>query len=205
MVDAALALADQSGLAGLTMPALARRLDCGVMTLYGYVEDKGDLRAAMAQRGLRDLRLPRPLPTDATGVLAAWGRALRSTLLEHPVLPAIFNDQPVVGPGILRGVEALLRALSQAGYPPRPGVHAIYAVLTYTVGFVGWELARTQTEADRSYATAWRQTAAGLPLAEFPLAATVIDELATVAGEDQFEIGLAALSSGLVAAQPSGA
>jgi hypothetical protein len=146
----------------------------------------------------------RGLPTDATGVLTALGRALRATLLEHPVLPAIFNDQPVVGPGILRGVEALLRALSQAGYPPRPGVHAIYAVLIYTVGFVGWELARTGTVADRSYASTWRQASAGLPLAEFPLAATVVDELPTVAGEVQFEMGLGALSSGLVAAQPSG-
>jgi len=203
VVDAALALADESGLPGLTMPALARQLDCGVMTLYGYVEGKSELLAAIAQRGLRDLRLPRPLPTDPAGVLVAWGRALRATLLEHPVLPAIFNDQPVVGSGILRGVEALLRALSQAGYPPRPGVHAIYAVLTYTVGFVGWELARTKAEADASYAGAWRQVAAGLSATDAPLATSVLDELATVAGEVQFEIGLAALSRGLVADQQS--
>lgn len=175
------------------------------MTLYGYVESKDALFAGIAQRGLRDLRLPQPLPTHPAGVLIAWGRALRATLLEHPVLPAIFNDQPVVGPGILRGVEALLRALSQAGYPPRPGVHAIYAVLTYTVGFVGWDLARTRSEGDASSAGAWRQVAAGLSPADAPLATSVLDELAMVAGDVQFEIGLTALSNGLVGGQQSAA
>jgi AcrR family transcriptional regulator len=199
VVEAGLALADEFGLTGLTMPALARRLDCGVMTLYGYVESKRDLLEAIVQRGMRDLRLPRPLPADAAGVLTSWGRTLRRTLLEHPALPAIFIDQPVIGPGILRGVEVLLGALSRAGYPPDEGVRAIYAVLIYTVGFVGWELPRTRTRPEDAYAKAWRQLAAGLSPSEFPLASTVLDDLGAVAGEDQFEIGLVALSFGLVA------
>jgi hypothetical protein len=108
-------------------------------------------------------------------------------------------DQPVIGPGILRGIEALLGALSRAGYPAGAGVHAIYAVLIYTVGFVGWELPRTRNQSEDTYATTWRQVAAGLPLADFPLATTVLDELGAVAGEKQFELGLAALTVGLVA------
>jgi TetR/AcrR family tetracycline transcriptional repressor len=203
VVDAALALADESGLAGLTMPNLARRLDCGVMTLYGYVDGKKDLLDAIVQRGMRDLRLPRPLPGDPAGVLAIWGRTLRTTLLEHPVLPAIFLDQPVIGPGILRGVEALLGALARAGYPPDAGVRAIYAVLIYTVGFVAWEIPRTRNQSDELYARSWRQVAAGLPSAEFPLALAVLDQLGAVAGESQFETGLAALSGGLVTDHPA--
>jgi hypothetical protein len=38
---------------------------------------------------------------------------------------------------------------------------------------------------------------AGLPLADFPLAGGVLDELGQVAGEKQFELGLAALAAGL--------
>ena len=126
-------------------------------------------------------------------------------MLEHPVLPAIFNDQPIVGPGILRGVEALLGALARTDYPPPAGVHAIYAVLTYTVGFVGWELPRTRLEPEESYERAWRQVAAQLSPTDFPLATRVLDELGKVAGEIQFEIGLAALSNGLVASRRSSA
>jgi AcrR family transcriptional regulator len=114
VIQAALQLADDAGLDALTMPTLARHLDCGVMTLYGYVDSKEDLLAAIAQRGLADLRLPRPLPSQPAALLQAWGRALRRVLIEHPSLPLIFLAQPIIGPGIVRGIEALLGVLARA-------------------------------------------------------------------------------------------
>ncbi len=199
VVDAALALADAEGLDSLTMPNLARRLRCGVMTIYGYVRSKDDLLDAIAQRGLRDLRLKPPLPSDLQGVLLAWGRVLRQTLTEHPSLPVIFLAQAVIGPAIFRGLEALLARLGQAGMSPATGVHAVYAVLIYTTGFVAWELPRTHRQAQSAYAASWRREFANLPPAEFPLAGTALDELGLVAGEEQFELGLAALTAGLAA------
>src|SRR6476620_1446561 len=102
-----------------------------VMTIYGYVDRKVDLLDAIAQRGLRDLRFPHPLPADAAGILRVWGRALRQNLIEHPSLPMIFLSRPVIGPGILHGLESLLGPLAKAGMSPAHGVHAVYAVLTY--------------------------------------------------------------------------
>jgi TetR/AcrR family transcriptional regulator, tetracycline repressor protein len=197
VVDAALELADQSGLDALTMPSLAVRLECGVMTIYGYVAGKEDLLDAIAQRGLRDLRMPQPVPTDLRGILVSWGRGLRTTLIKHPSLPVIFLTQAVVGPGIFRGVEALLGRLEQSGMSPSLGVHAIYAVLTYTTGFVAWELPRTRRQPVAAYAASWRREYAGLTPAEFPLAGRVLDELGQVAGDEQFELGLTALATGL--------
>jgi AcrR family transcriptional regulator len=200
VVEAALALADQGGLDGLTMPNLARRLRCGVMTIYGYIRSKEDLLDAIAQRGIRDLRLARPLPTDLEGLLLAWGRGLRLTLLEHPSLPVIFLTQAVVGPGIFRGVEALLGRLANGGMPPDAAVHAIYAVLTYTTGFVAWEIPRTRRQPQAAYAASWRREFAGLAPTDFPLTGRVLDELGQVAGDDQFELGLDALAGGLASA-----
>jgi len=197
VVEAALTLADQSGLDALTMPNLAGRLECGVMTIYGYVDSKEDLLDAIAQRGLRDLRLPQPLPSDLAGILVSWGRSLRTTLIEHPSLPVIFLTQAVVGPGIFRGVEALLGRLNEAGMPPSAGVHAIYAVLTYATGFVAWEIPRTRRQPQAAYVASWRREFAGLTPAEFPLAGRVLDELGQVAGDEQFELGLTALARGL--------
>jgi AcrR family transcriptional regulator len=204
VVDAALALVDQEGLEALTMQNLARRLACGVMTLYGYVASKEDLLDAIAQRGLRDLRLPRPLPDEPAAVLVSWGRALRLALLAHPSLPVIFLSRTVIGPAIFRGVEALLGALGRAGMPAATGVHAIYAVLIYTTGFVAWEIPRTREQPQEAYATMWRQEFAGLAPADFPLAGRVLDELGQVAGEGQFERGLAALAAGLALELPHG-
>lgn len=199
VIEAALALADQEGLDALTMPNLARRLECGVMTIYGYIEGKEDLLDAIAQSGLRDLKLRRPLPDGVEGTLLAWGRGLRETLLRHPSLPMIFLAQAVVGPGIFRGVEALLGRLGQAGMPPARAVHAIYGVLTYTTGFVAWEIPRTRRRPEAAYVASWRRQYASLPPSEFPLTGEVLDELGQVAGEKQFELGLAALAAGLAA------
>ncbi|WP_415856782.1 TetR/AcrR family transcriptional regulator [Sinomonas sp. G460-2] len=193
----ALELADAEGLEALTMPMLARRLDCGVMTIYGYVDSKEDLLDAIAQRGLRDLRLPRPLPAGAAAILLAWGRALRLNLIEHPSLPMIFLSRAVIGPGILHGLEAVLGPLARAGMPPVHGVQAVYAVLTYATGFVAWEMPRTRRQPQAAYAASWRREVAGLPPDDLPLVTRVLDELPEVAGEEQFELGLAALAVGL--------
>ena len=167
------------------------------MTLYGYVESKGALLEAIAQRGMQDLRMPRPLPTEAAGVLEAWGRALRATLRRHPALPAIFVERPVVGQGILAGVEALVGALAGTGYEPARGVRAIYAVLIYTIGFVSWEAPRAGTEAAKDYTRSWRTVAAAMGQDRLPIVSNVIDELGKLASEEQFEIGLTALARGL--------
>src|SRR6266571_2230931 len=185
IVAAALELADQEGLEALSMPAIARHLECGVMTIYGYIDDKEDLLDAIALSGLMDLQLQRPLPSEPAAVLVAWGRALRATLIAHPSLPVIFLSQAVIGPGIFQGIEALLGALDRAGMRAPAGLHAIYAVLIYTTGFVAWELPRTRQQTQAAYAAKWRKEFATLQPGDFPLGISVLDELGAVAGEDQ--------------------
>jgi AcrR family transcriptional regulator len=180
------------------MPGLARRLECGVMTIYGYVANKEELLGALAQRGLADLHLPAPLPTDPAETLIAWGRALRLTVLEHPSLPAIFLSRVVIGPAILRGIEALLTALARGEVRPADGIRAIYAVLVYTTGFVAWELPRTHQQPQQAYTAAWLHAVSTLPPEDFPLTTSVAHQLPHVAGEEQFELGLAALADGLL-------
>ena len=201
VIDAALQLADQQGIEALSMPNLAQRLQCGVMTIYGYVDNKEDLLDAIALRGLADLRLPQPAPTSSDAILVAWGRALRQTLLEHPSMALIFLSRAVIGPGIFRGIESLTRALSRAGVPPAQALHAVYAVLIYTTGSVGWELPRTVRQSQAEYAAAWRREFAGLPPEDFPVTATLQDELPRLAGVEQFEFGLQALVVGLTSGQ----
>ena len=197
VVEAALQLADQEGLDALSMQTLASRLECGVMTIYGYIDSKEDLLDAIAVRGLVDLQLQRPLPSEPAAVLVAWGRALRAILIAHPSLPVIFLSKALIGTGIFQGIEAMLGALDRAGMQAPAGLRAIYAVLIYTTGFVAWELPRTRQQTQAAYAGKWRQEFAILPPGDFPLVSSVLDELGTLAGDDQFEFGLAALADGL--------
>jgi len=199
VIQAALQLADAEGLEALTMPNLARALECGVMTIYSYIDNKEDLLDAVALRGLADLRLPRALPSESAEVMLAWGRALRETLLGHPSLPVIFLSQPVIGPGIFHGIEAMLGPLKRAGMQPNEGLQAIYAVLIYTTGFVAWEFPRTRRQPESIYADTWRREFASLRPEDFPLTGTIRDKLPNVASAEQFELGLTALVAGLAA------
>ena len=52
---------------------------------------------------------------------------------------------------------------------PSAGVRAIYAVLTYTTGFVAWEIPRTHRQPQAAYAASWRREFVSLPPADFPL------------------------------------
>jgi AcrR family transcriptional regulator len=197
VVHAALALADRNGLEALTMPILARELDCGVMTLYGHIDNKDDLVDAIALRGLADLRLRRPLPSEPAGILLAWGQALRATLLHHPSLAVIFLSRPVIGPGIFDGIEALVGTLVRSGMQPTFGLQAIYAVLIYTTGFVAWELSRTRNQSVAAYSAHWRREFAHLSPEKFPVTSSIADALPRVAGAEQFDVGLRALAAGL--------
>ncbi len=167
------------------------------MTIYGYVDSKEELLDAIAQRGIRDLRLQPPLPAHPQGILIAWGRALRQTLLQHPALPFLFLVRAVVGPGIVRGVEMLLNRLTNAGMPAPDAVHAIYAVVTYATGYAAWEIPRTVLQKPDQYATSWRRELAALSPSDFPLASAMLEELSQVAGPAQFELGLNALAFGI--------
>ena len=167
------------------------------MTLYRYVTDKNDLLDAMVHSGLPDLRLSRPLPDDPADVMVSWGTALRSTLRTHPSLPSIILSRPVVGPGILNGVEALLRALARCGVAPAAAVRAVYAVLVYTTGFVAWEIPRTGPQAEEAYARSWRRQLADSGSDEYPLTTAAAEDLVGVADEQQFHFGLTRLAHGL--------
>jgi hypothetical protein len=103
-----------------------------------------------------------------------------------------------MGPAIVRGIEALLTALRRGEVPPDDGVRAIYAVLIYATGYVAWELPRTRQQPQQAYTATWLRTLSSLPPEDFPLTTSVVHQLPHVAGEKQFELGLAALADGLL-------
>jgi TetR/AcrR family tetracycline transcriptional repressor len=202
VVEAALALVDAEGVAALSMPRLARRLDAGVMTLYGYVRDKQDLLDAVAQRAIAEVRVPALAGGDWRAILLGWGHGLRRALLAHPGVAGVLAGRSVIGPGIFRGLETLLGPLARAGFTPEDAARAVYAVLIYTLGFALWEAPRAREQTEAAYAAQWREGFARLPAGEFPHAAAALPHLGTLASPAQFEFGLAALVAGL---RPPGA
>lgn len=109
VVDAAVAVADEHGLARVTMSSVAARLGVAPMSLYRYVGSKEELLVLMT-----DAAAPDPPSPGALGwreYVALWTRAQRDHLLRRPWLLDIHRIAAPFGPRELRWMEAMLAAL----------------------------------------------------------------------------------------------
>jgi AcrR family transcriptional regulator len=115
IVAAALALADEEGVAGLSLPRIARRLDLTPTALYRYVSSKDELVLLLVDAGAG--RPPDTLPGDWREGAAEWVRALIARYRAHPWLVDLPIRGAPVTPNLLAWLESLLGVLSMTGLP----------------------------------------------------------------------------------------
>lgn len=118
IVSAAVDLADQKGLAGLTMGALAKTLGFTPMSLYRHVESKEEL-LVLAQ----DMAFGTPYPpAEATegwrDRILGWAQNVAVRFREHPWLLDVPVSQMPATPRQLLWFERLLEALSGTSLAP---------------------------------------------------------------------------------------
>jgi AcrR family transcriptional regulator len=199
VIAGALEIVDRDGLEALTMPRLARHLGTGVMTLYGHIDNKADLVDALAERVLAGIEPIDTSSQDWQGSLAGWMRHPRQGLLRHPALGAVLAARGLTTPSVFTHLEAGLGVLRAADVDPHAAVEIYYALLTYTLGFVAWEVPRAHRQPEAAYAQQWQDALASLPVTEYPTLHNLVEELQQVAGNTQFEVGLNALLDGFMA------
>lgn len=121
----AIALADAEGIGALTMPALARRLGAGTMSLYRYVPGKDELIALMIDAAVG----PAPdFPGPWREAVTAWALELHRTFFRHQWLLEVVTRPRVMGPHELGWLEAGLRATSDMPAPPELRFHVLLVV-----------------------------------------------------------------------------
>src|SRR6185369_14214568 len=139
--EAALALVDEHGLAGLSMRALAARVGTGPMTLYNHVHGREDLEvlvveavvagAAWSPKHFADWR------EQVHDVAAAMWRAVRA----HPHAIPLILTRRTRSHGALAVAEALLAALARSGRTGHELLIAFRTVSAFVMGFAQAELA----------------------------------------------------------------
>lgn len=133
IVDAALELADNSGLSALTMRAVAQRVGISPMSVYTYVPGKPELLDLMV-----DALYARMAPYDWGTApwrerLVAVAEANRAMLSQHPWMTEVAAiSRPPLGPGVMAKYENELAAFDDVGLSDLE----IDAALTYLLGFV---------------------------------------------------------------------
>ena len=158
IVDAALRLADDQGLAAVTIRAVAERVGVSAMSVYTYVPGKPELLDLMVDATYA--RMAHPVWEGA-----GWRKRLtlvaesnRDLLDAHPWLTEVAAlSRPPLGPGLMAKYENELAAFDDTGLSDED----TDAALTYLLGFVqahcraAHDAARVTTDTAMSDAEWW--------------------------------------------------
>src|SRR5512140_2580498 len=111
ILAAALALADDEGLAAVGMRSVAQQLGVTAMALYRHVGDKGALLDGLVERLLAEIELPAAgLPPVER--LRALGAQLRAVARRHPEAFGLLLARPAATREALRVRDATVAALA---------------------------------------------------------------------------------------------
>jgi TetR/AcrR family tetracycline transcriptional repressor len=116
VVDKALVLAAEDGLAAVTIRALANEFDVTPMALYWHFSTKDDLLAAMADRVLDSIRIEAASDASWSDRLRAALSGLVQALRSHPQIAPLVPTRITACPAGLALTEYALAALADAGF-----------------------------------------------------------------------------------------
>jgi AcrR family transcriptional regulator len=134
VLRAAVALADQGGIAALSMRKLGQALGVEAMSLYNHVANKSDLLDGMIDIVFSEIGLP---AGDTGWKPAMRQRAIsaRDVLGRHRWAIGLMESRRSPGPATLRHHDAVLGCLRQAGFSVEMTAHAYSLLDSYIYGF----------------------------------------------------------------------
>ncbi|WP_043638217.1 TetR/AcrR family transcriptional regulator [Nonomuraea candida] len=138
IVEAAVALLDAEGAAGLSMRALAARLRAGTMSLYEYVRSKEDVLDLALDEVIGEIEEP-PEPGPWRDYLVRQLTQSRAVMRRHPWVPALTATRPLLGPNALARSRPFYAALASAGLAGPALTAAVGTLTSYVNGFVAAE------------------------------------------------------------------
>jgi AcrR family transcriptional regulator len=147
VIDAAIAIADDHGVEGVTIARVAAALGVRSPSLYNHVEGRDALVRGVAARATAELATA--LRRAATGragapAVAAVAQAQRAYALEHPGRYAATVAAPLPGDAAhaaaaADAVDVLTSVLSGAGLEGDDVIHAVRALRSAVHGFASLE------------------------------------------------------------------
>jgi AcrR family transcriptional regulator len=134
VLQAAVALADETGIESLTMRKLGQALRVEAMSLYYHVANKEALLDGMVDLVFGEIEFP---TSGADWKTAMRQRAIsaRAALRRHPWAVALMESRRTPGPANLRHHDAVLGCLRQAGFTVALTAHAYSLLDAYVYGF----------------------------------------------------------------------
>ena len=139
---AAVQVADEGGIAALTMRRLAQDLGVEAMSLYHHVADKDEVLDGMVDVVVSEItaRVADTTPPDGAG--RSWKPAVRrriltarEVLLSHPWAPGVIASRTTMSPTVMRYYDSLVRQFREGGLSVSLTHHAMHALASRALGF----------------------------------------------------------------------
>lgn len=183
ILDAALQVASQEGLSGLSQRKLAAELGVSPMAMYRHFRDKQTLLNALLDHVIDPDALLADLGTDLEEGLVSSFRALRQLFLTYPMLAPLAGTPASVGPRALEFLERLLAWMNARGLPSESAALRLQGALGYTLGAASIAAAAASSNAVDSA----RARFADLDLAAHPHLVLAAPALLTFVSDERFE------------------
>jgi AcrR family transcriptional regulator len=197
-LNTAIQLADEGGVASLTMRKLAEELGVEAMSLYHHFANKDAILDGMVDFIFTEIELP---AKEANWKTAMRRRAVsaREVLSRHPWAIGLLESRRNPGPALLRHHDAVIGNLRLGGFSIGMAAHAFSVLDSYIYGFALQELNlpfETSAELEEMAEDILRE----LPVDQFPHFTEMIVEHALKPGysyANEFEFGLDLILEGL--------
>jgi AcrR family transcriptional regulator len=199
VLRAAVDLADQHGIAVVTMRRLGQQLGVEAMSLYNHVADKDDLLNGMVDLVIGEVGLPAP-ELGWKPAIRAWAAVARTVLRRHPWALWLTKSRRRAGDATLRHHDAVIGCLREAGFAIEAAGPAYSLLRSYVYGFALHEQSMPLDTSENAADAMRRKFLRDVPAEEFPyLSELLVEHLAqhNVSHDRSFAFGLDLILDGL--------
>jgi AcrR family transcriptional regulator len=198
VLRSAVAFADESGIASLSMRKLGEALGVEAMSLYNHVANKSELLDGMVDLVFGEI----DLPSGGAGWKTAMRQravSARQALSRHRWAIGLMESRTSPGPATLRHHDAVIGSLRQAGFSIELAAHAFSVLDSYIYGFALQEANLPFDTAEETVEVA-QMIMKQFPTDEYPHLTELTLEHVLQPGYDysnEFEFGLDLILDGL--------
>ena len=199
VLRAAVAFADESGIAALSMRKLGDALGVEAMSLYHHVANKDALLDGMVDLVFGEIDLP-PGAADWKIAMRLRAQSARQALRCHPWAIALMSTRTSPGPATLRHHNAVIGSFRGAGFSVEMTAHAFSALDSYIYGFALQEATLPLGDTEEETVEVAQMMLVQVPADEYPHLTEFTTQHILRPGYDygrEFEFGLDLILDGL--------
>lgn len=134
IVDAAMAIVDESGMEAMTTRAIARRLGVGQASLYNHISSRDELLDLLNARVLAGVDFSGLDHPDWTEAVYRGTLAFLAALQRHPNMMGVLATRPARTDPSLTYYERMHERLRAAGLSAQDSARFLFAIDDYCIG-----------------------------------------------------------------------